>query len=63
MSSETFWIDLAIRNPLDTEVNLSNLTVTVREPSSTDATAAVAYVDVEIIDDIVLGAKETRTVS
>ena len=51
-----------MRNPLDAEVNLSNLTVTVRETSSTEEAAAMAYVDVEIIDDIILGAKETRTV-
>jgi trafficking protein particle complex subunit 8 len=51
-----------MRNPLDAEVNLSNLTVTVREKSSTDAKSPVAYVDVEIIDDIILGANESRTV-
>jgi len=62
-SSETFWIDLAIRNPLDTEINLSNLTVTAQETTSTDLTSAMAHVDIEIIDDIILGAKETRTVS
>jgi hypothetical protein len=62
-SPETFWVDLAIQNPLDTEVNLSNLTVTVREITSTDSKSAMAYVDIEVIDDIILGAKETRTVS
>ena len=62
-SPETFWVDLAIQNPLDTEVNLSSLTVTVRETTSIDSKSAVGYVDIEVIDDIVLGAKETHTVS
>ncbi|KZP10535.1 hypothetical protein FIBSPDRAFT_1051266 [Athelia psychrophila] len=58
---ETFWIDLVLRNPLDTEVNLSNLTVTVQEAAST-SNSALSQVEVEIIDDVVLGAKETRTI-
>jgi len=62
-SPEIFWVDLAIQNPLNTEVNLSNLTVTVRETTSTDSKSAMASVDIEVIDDVILGAKETRTVS
>lgn len=56
-------MDLAIRNPLSTEVNLSNLTVTVRNASSTGTDPDLPYVQVEVIDEIILGAKETRTVS
>lgn len=60
--SETFWIDLAIHNPLDTEVNLSDLSVTVEELPLTDPPSATSAVEVETIDDIILGAKEARTV-
>lgn len=59
---ETFWIDLAIHNSLDTEVNLSDLSVTVQEFPLTGSPSATSAVEVETIDDIILGAKETRTV-
>jgi len=61
-TTETFWVNLAMRNPLDTEVNLSNLTITVQESNSPNAESAKAFVDVEIISNVVLGARETRTV-
>jgi len=60
--SETFWLDLVLRNPLDAEVNLSNLTLTVKESNSEDPCSSKAYIEVELIDDLVLGAKELRTV-
>ena len=60
--SETFWVDLTIRNSLDTEVNLSDLSVTVQGLPLTDPPSATSTVEVETIDDIILGAKEARTV-
>lgn len=59
---ETFWVDLVLRNPLDVEVTLSGFTVGVRESSSEDGESAKEFVEVEIIDGIVLGAMDTRTV-
>lgn len=57
---EMFWVDLVLQNPLDTEVNLSNLTVIV-QTSHTDSTED--SVEVEIIKEVTLGAKETSSVS
>lgn len=61
--AETFWVDVALRNPLDVEVTLSALTVSIREASAKDADTNPDFVEVEIVDDIVLGAKDTRMVS
>ncbi|KAI0639808.1 ER-golgi trafficking TRAPP I complex 85 kDa subunit-domain-containing protein [Trametes polyzona] len=60
--NETFWVDVALRNPLDVEVILSRLTVSVREASAKDAESNPDFVEVEVIDDIVLGPKDTRTI-
>ncbi|KAG6818052.1 hypothetical protein H0H87_009207 [Tephrocybe sp. NHM501043] len=60
--NERFWVDLVVRNPLDTEVNLSNLTLTVREADAKDPSPSTSFIEVEVIDDVVLGAKESRTV-
>jgi hypothetical protein len=55
-------VDLVIRNPFNTEVNLSELTVIVTGlPSGSDWTPEL--VDVEILDEIILDPKETRTVN
>ncbi len=62
-AAETFWVDIALRNPLDVEVTLSGLTVSVREASAKDADINPDFVEVEIVDDVVLGAKDTRMVS
>ncbi|KAF9010359.1 hypothetical protein BDZ89DRAFT_996309 [Hymenopellis radicata] len=59
---ETFWIDVSLRNPLDTEVNLSHFTVIVEEANSQPSTSKHA-IEVETIADIVLGARESRIVS
>ncbi|KAF8917701.1 ER-golgi trafficking TRAPP I complex 85 kDa subunit-domain-containing protein [Mucidula mucida] len=59
---ETFWIDISLRNPLDTEVNLSHFTVIVEEANLQPSTSKHA-IEVETIDDIVLGARESRIVS
>lgn len=60
--TETFWIDLFLRNPLDVEVNLSNVTVILEESDARDPSSAIAFVEVELIENIVLGPKECRTV-
>ena len=59
---EAFWVDLVVHNPFNSEVNLSNLTVVVAGPAdSLDWTPDL--VDVEVLDEIVLDPRETRTVS
>ncbi|TBU62053.1 ER-golgi trafficking TRAPP I complex 85 kDa subunit-domain-containing protein [Dichomitus squalens] len=60
--NETFWVDLVLRNPLDVEVSLSALTVTVREASSLDEDTTRDFVQVEVIEDVSLGPKDTRTI-
>jgi trafficking protein particle complex subunit 8 len=57
---ELFWVDLVLENPLDTEVNLSNITLIV-QASHSDATDD--SVEVEIIKEVILEAKETSSVS
>lgn len=55
-------MDLVIRNPFNTEVNLSGLTVVVTGlPSGSEWTPEL--VDVETLDEIILDPKETRTVN
>jgi hypothetical protein len=60
--AETFWIDLVLRNPLDAEINLSNMTVIVQESNTRDSSSAGAFADVELVDDVVLAPKESRMV-
>ncbi|KAI1793952.1 ER-golgi trafficking TRAPP I complex 85 kDa subunit-domain-containing protein [Ganoderma leucocontextum] len=59
---EMFWVDLVLRNPLDVEVSLSALTVTVRESPSKGEDTAQDFVQVEVVDDVTLGPKDTRTI-
>ncbi|RPD64974.1 hypothetical protein L227DRAFT_571426 [Lentinus tigrinus ALCF2SS1-6] len=59
---ETFWVDLVVRNPLEVEVSLSTLTVVAQEASADNAGTASEAVEVEVIDDVVLGPKDTRTI-
>ncbi|KIY45752.1 hypothetical protein FISHEDRAFT_66805 [Fistulina hepatica ATCC 64428] len=59
---QTFWIDLVLRNPLNTDVTLSNVTVRVRESNSDDASSSKAIVEVGIIDQIILGPKDSCTI-
>ncbi|KAH8982598.1 ER-golgi trafficking TRAPP I complex 85 kDa subunit-domain-containing protein [Lactarius akahatsu] len=59
--NESFWVDLVVHNPFDSEVNLSDLTVVVAgPPDSLDWTPDL--VDVEVLDEIVLDPRETRTI-
>ncbi|KAG0696032.1 ER-golgi trafficking TRAPP I complex 85 kDa subunit-domain-containing protein [Suillus ampliporus] len=59
---EAFWVDITLRNPLDTEVTLANPTVIV-ESSSGDAAWIQDNVIIETAEDTVLYPKETRTIS
>ena len=59
--SEMFWVDLVLKNPLDVEVSLSSLTITLRESCSTDEDTH-DFVQAEVVDEVALGAKDTRTV-
>ena len=61
--TEAFWVDLAIDNPLDVEISISNLTVLTREAKAQDPASIPDFVETEIVDEINLGAHETRTVS
>jgi hypothetical protein len=58
---EAFWVDITLRNPLDTEVNLANLTVVVESPSG-DTAWVGENIAIEILEEIVLNVKESRTV-
>ena len=51
-------MDLVLQNPLDAEVNLSNLTLIVQASDSTDD-----LVEIEVIKEVTLGAKEIISVS
>ena len=54
-------MDLVLRNPLETEITLSALTLIVKDSKSGDSLPEV--VDVEVVDDITLNSFESRTVS
>jgi hypothetical protein len=60
--AEQFWVDLVVHNPFNAEVNISNLTV-VFTGLSASSEWTPDLVDVDILDEIVLGSKETRTVN
>jgi len=53
---------LLLRNPLDVEVNLSSLTVGVREAKAVDASSSQSFIEVEVVDSVILDPKESRTV-
>jgi len=47
--AETFWVDLSVHNPLESEITLGDLTVVVEA-------------EAEVIDEVMLKPKETRLV-
>ncbi|CCM05178.1 uncharacterized protein FIBRA_07387 [Fibroporia radiculosa] len=59
---EHFWVDIAMQNPLDVEVSLSELSVIVKEAVADETKDVKDIVDVEIVDEILLGAREMRTI-
>lgn len=60
-SSELFWVDLVLYNPLDAEITLSNLTVVVQQGKQNDYTP-VDFVEVEVLKEIVLPPRQHATV-
>jgi hypothetical protein len=63
-TTETFWVDLVVRNPLDAELNLANLTLVVRDVNGTQPEGeSDPLVDVDVIEDVVLAPRESRIVS
>ncbi|KAJ7706314.1 ER-golgi trafficking TRAPP I complex 85 kDa subunit-domain-containing protein [Mycena rosella] len=59
---ETFYVDLVLRNPLDAEVNLSNVTVVVQDSHSETASTSQSFLEVEVVEDVTLGPRESRTI-
>lgn len=59
---ENFWVEVTLNNPLDTEVTLANLTLTVEAVGHDDGWSA-KNIQIQRIDDISLLAKESRMVS
>jgi hypothetical protein len=55
-------VDLVVYNPFNSEVNLSDLTVVVAGPTD-NPDWNPDLVAVEVLDEIVLDPRETRTVS
>ncbi|KZT30693.1 hypothetical protein NEOLEDRAFT_1126297 [Neolentinus lepideus HHB14362 ss-1] len=60
--NETFWIDIELHNPLDVEVNLSDVTIVAQEQQSGNLESAKDILDAEVIEDITLAAKESRSI-
>ena len=60
--AEAFWVDLVVHNPFNAEVNLSDLTIIVTGHSA-GREWTQDLVDVEVLGEIVLDPKETRTVN
>ncbi|EFI28666.1 hypothetical protein CC1G_13692 [Coprinopsis cinerea okayama7 len=60
-AGDTFWVDLAVQNPLDADVELNNLTL-ILETNGPSEGPIESTVEVERVSDIVLGAKESRTI-
>jgi hypothetical protein len=59
MVAETFWVDVALRNPLNVDVNIANLTVVVEDSS---LAGPLSFVSVEVIDEVILEGRESRIV-
>ncbi|KAL1748561.1 ER-golgi trafficking TRAPP I complex 85 kDa subunit-domain-containing protein [Schizophyllum fasciatum] len=53
--AETFWVDVALRNPLEADVVLNRLTLKLADED-------IGGVDVEVLDVIQLGPRENRTI-
>ena len=60
---ETIWADFVLKNPLQVDVELTDLTVVVKEAGETQSDEAqTGLVEVEVIDKISLAPGEQRTV-
>lgn len=58
---EPFWIEVELRNPLNTEITLSNFTLRVKDAATENESPE--GVTIEVIDEITLHSKETRSMS
>jgi len=58
---ELFWMDLIMQNPLDAEINLSNVTLVVNENWSNSASAD-DFIEVEVIKDVTIGPQSSISV-
>lgn len=61
--SELFWMDLVMQNPLDAEINLTNVTLVVTATDPSTSALPDDFVEVEIIKEITLGPKASISVS
>lgn len=63
-SIEVIYVDLVLRNPLDAELNLANLTLVVRDANESESeNESDPLVDIDEIEDVILAPRELRTVS
>lgn len=58
---ECFWIDIDLHNPLNVAVTLTDLTLVVENDLC--KAGLKCDIEVEVIDEVYLNAKERRTVS
>ncbi|KAH9486608.1 hypothetical protein JR316_0000673 [Psilocybe cubensis] len=60
-TNELFWVDLILYNPLEADINLSNVTLVVEtKPNTVEHIGDI--IEVETIKEVVLGPKETISV-
>ncbi|KAG8910809.1 hypothetical protein FRC00_007502 [Tulasnella sp. 408] len=61
---EKLWVDIVVKNPLDTELTLSDATILVKEIGQSEGGDEIPEgVEIEVVPEISLGSKERRTVS
>ncbi|PSS37571.1 hypothetical protein PHLCEN_2v587 [Hermanssonia centrifuga] len=60
-SIEAFWIDLVLRNPFNVEVTMTNLTALIKDTGCEDPQSSYDYIETEVVDELTLNSKETRT--
>ncbi|KAF4623241.1 hypothetical protein D9613_002112 [Agrocybe pediades] len=58
---DMFWVNLVMRNPLDAEVNLSDITLLVQEVGM-ESISGDELVEVEIIKEVIMAPKESISV-
>ncbi|KDR85341.1 hypothetical protein GALMADRAFT_234163 [Galerina marginata CBS 339.88] len=61
-TNELFWVDLIMQNPLDAEISLSNVTLMVQGPDSSNSSPVEDFIEVEVIKEVTLGPKELISV-
>lgn len=51
-----------LRNPLDVNVTLTDVTLVIRDSNVVEPSPSKLSAEIEVIEDVIIGAKETRTV-